>query len=235
VLDALGAILMWLDSGASSQIPSHSFWLAGQQLPLGARDLGLFGGFLLASALVPHTERAYIWLLGLAPLVLDGANSFAADALGVALYADNNILRLATGLLAGACVVPALAVRPFPSLTPWWPTSQAGACLRRARNSTPRPGAGADVGNRGGSQQASLIAIGIAVAAALRADPGAGLTATPADAVVASIIATIGVLGMLATANLLARPMSRRSAWLLALPELAGLALMKQGALALLS
>lgn len=107
-VSSLDRALVWLSSGVCSQNPAHSFWLGGHSLPLCARDLGLFGGFLLALTFAPRTRPTLLWLLGLGPLVLDGANSFATDAFGLALYEPSNPLRLATGALAGICLALAL-------------------------------------------------------------------------------------------------------------------------------
>jgi hypothetical protein len=50
----LDALLVWLDGGLCAQQASHSFWIDGRQLPLCARDLGLFAAFLLAATLAPR-------------------------------------------------------------------------------------------------------------------------------------------------------------------------------------
>ena len=107
-MSSLDAAVVWLDSGVCSQAASHSFWLAGRPLPLCARDLGLFGAFLLALPFVRGPGRPR-WLWGLAPLVLDGLNSLVFDDLGWALYAPSNPLRLATGALAGVSLAMLLA------------------------------------------------------------------------------------------------------------------------------
>ena len=115
----LEAALFWLDGGVCSQNPAHSFWLASQPLPLCARDLGLFGMFLLATlalSFAPRPGWQPWWLLGVLPLVLDGLNSFGSDAFGVALYAPDNALRLASGCLAGMSLAMLLA--PLTPRTP---------------------------------------------------------------------------------------------------------------------
>ena len=185
VVSSLDRLLLWLDSGVCSQIPSHSFWLAGHPLPLCARDLGLFGAFLLTLPFTPRS-RPLSWLWALAPLILDGANSFAFETLNLSLYEPSNIVRLATGALAGACLALVLG----PSLS------------RR------------------------LVSVGIsALAVLLLASPGLAL----------GLLGTAGVLSLIATANLLARPsLQRRLAWALTLPELALLSVAKYGLLAVL-
>ena len=113
-VSSLDTLLIWLNSGVCSQNPAHSFWLEGRPLPLCARDLGLFGGFLLASLL--PVRRQPRWLLALAPLLVDGANSFAYDTISLSLYTPTNTLRLLTGTLAGsalALALPRLGVSPL--------------------------------------------------------------------------------------------------------------------------
>ena len=114
-MSSLDAALVWLDSGVCSQIPSHSFWLAGHQLPLCARDLGLFGAFLLA---LPFARPGgpLAWLLGLLPLLADGANSLAFDILHASLYQPANSVRFATGALAGACLALTIGRRARPAI-----------------------------------------------------------------------------------------------------------------------
>jgi uncharacterized membrane protein len=107
-VSSLDLAVVWLGSGVCSQNPAHSFWIGGRPLPMCARDLGLFGalGLTLPFARGPH-RMSWLWLL--APLLLDGANSFASEALGLGLYEPTNPLRLLTGALAGialALVLP---------------------------------------------------------------------------------------------------------------------------------
>jgi uncharacterized membrane protein len=173
----LDAALIWLNSGVCSQNPAHSFWLEGRPLPLCARELGRFGGFLIASWFARRSSLT--WLLGLLPLAVDGLNSFAFDALGMALYEPNNVLRLVTGLLAGVCLAVLLGRMRC------WPWLVLLGCAE------------------------PWLAVGL--------------------------LGTVGVLALLASANQLTYPLSSRTAWLVALPELAALALVKQSALALVS
>src|SRR5215472_14086329 len=85
-MDTLRALLY----GVSSQRPSHSVFLGGQQLPLEARMGGIFLGFLCAVALVAVLGRLRAsqspggWLaLACWSLValtgLDGLNAFLSD------------------------------------------------------------------------------------------------------------------------------------------------------------
>jgi len=178
-VSSLDALLIWLNSGVCSQNPAHSFWVDGRPLPLCARDLGLFGGFLLASLL--PARRQLWWLLALAPLLIDGANSFTYDTVGLSLYAPTNTLRLLTGMLAGITL------------------SGLIGHVRVTR---------------------AILAL--------------GLVAMVSPYFALALLATAGVLAMLAAANKLARA-NMRLAWALALPELALLATAKQGLLTLLS
>lgn len=108
IVTRLDALLVWLDGAVCSQAPGHSFWLAGQQLPLCARDLGLFGAFLLVLPFVRGAGQLR-WLWGLGPLIIDGANSFVFDELGWAWYTPANGWRLATGIMAGISLAIVLA------------------------------------------------------------------------------------------------------------------------------
>jgi uncharacterized membrane protein len=101
--------------GVSSQRPSHSVFLDGQQLPLEARMGGIFLGFLCALVLLAVFGRLRAsqppagwlalacWTL-IALTALDGLNAFFFDGNLPHLYAPNTALRLLTGLGAGLAV-----------------------------------------------------------------------------------------------------------------------------------
>ena len=197
-VSSLDALLIWLNSGVCSQNPAHSFWIDGRPLPLCARDLGLFGGFLLASLFVGR--RQLWWLLGLAPLLVDGANSFAYDTVGLWIYAPTNLLRLVTGVLGGVGLARVCHSEP-----------QAKNLLVSTR--------------RGRSFALLRMTCGTLPMLVLA-------TLSPYFAL--ALLATAGVLAMLAATNKLMRP-DARLAWALALPELALLATAKQGLLAVLA
>lgn len=105
-----------LDGGICAQLPSHSFYPAGQQLPLCARNTGIYLGFALGflallgagrvrSARLPRLPVA-LTLLGLVGLMaVDGFNSFFLDLGAPHLYQPQNLLRLVTGLGAGVAMV----------------------------------------------------------------------------------------------------------------------------------
>lgn len=98
--------------------PSHSYFMAGEQLPLEARTQGIYAGMLLglgylllrrARATHLPSKPILVVLAGfVASMAFDGLNSTAYDAGLPYLYTPTNFLRLATGLLAGAALAPAL-------------------------------------------------------------------------------------------------------------------------------
>ncbi len=105
--DYLGAVVC-------HRMPSHSFFIAGHQLPVCQRCTGTFGGALTVIlwqwAVWRRRERAFppplIWLLMGAmalPWVADGFNSFTALGKGVGVlgYAPQPWLRLLSGALMG--------------------------------------------------------------------------------------------------------------------------------------
>jgi uncharacterized membrane protein len=104
-----------LDGGICSQIPSHSFYPAGQQLPLCARNTGIYLGFASTVALLGATGRlrgarlppvALLVTLGAAVsfMGIDGFNSFFRDLRLPHLYQPDNLLRLASGLGTGTAM-----------------------------------------------------------------------------------------------------------------------------------
>jgi uncharacterized membrane protein len=96
----------------SAQRPTHSLFLAGQELPLEARMGGVFLGFLLALALLAVLGRMRASRLpqgwpgvacwGLIALTgVDGLNAFLFDGQLPHLYPPSTPARLLTGLGAG--------------------------------------------------------------------------------------------------------------------------------------
>lgn len=95
------------------QIESHSFILAGRQLPLCARCTGTFLGALLGllgqafvlrrrrAAAFPSSPILVILLVFTLSWMVDGANSYLALIGGPNLYEPSNTLRLITGSLNG--------------------------------------------------------------------------------------------------------------------------------------
>ncbi|MCS7060762.1 MAG: DUF2085 domain-containing protein [Anaerolineae bacterium] len=98
------------------RIPDRSFFVAGVQLPLCARDTGMFSAALLGvlSFILVQPKRVnqfparpYVLVLGgfFAAWAFDGLNSYLLLARGeVFLYTPQNWLRLVTGALMGAAL-----------------------------------------------------------------------------------------------------------------------------------
>jgi len=104
--------LRWLDSGICAQLPTHSFYPGGVQLPLCARNTGIYLGFMVTLMTLYAMGRGRVQQLPLRPIivllvcgglamVVDGFNSFFLDLGLPHLYQPHNLLRLGTGLAAG--------------------------------------------------------------------------------------------------------------------------------------
>lgn len=104
-----------LDGGICAQLPTHSFFPGGQQLPLCSRNTGIYLGFasaflvLLAMGRIRSSRLPGVWvavILGLAVLsmAVDGFNSLFLDLRLPHLYQPFNDLRLATGLGTGVAM-----------------------------------------------------------------------------------------------------------------------------------
>ncbi len=182
------AAIFWLDAAVCDQEAAHSFYVAGEQLPLCARSLGFFLGFLLAGLAIaarggPVRAGSMLWFAGLAPMAVDGGNSFLGETVGLALYPETNLLRLVTGLLCG-----------------WSLAKLTQPTLARLLN----------------PHLALVIVAGCALALLLAA-----------PYVFLALAGTLGVLAVVATAVLLARPLQASQAWLLTLPVVAVMALVR--------
>ncbi len=110
-----------LDGGICAQLPTHSFFPAGEQLPLCSRNTGIYTGFactflvLLATGRLRATRFPGRWaaiVLGVAFLFMaeDGFNSLFLDLHLPHLYQPHNLVRLISGLGAGT----AMAAFVFP-------------------------------------------------------------------------------------------------------------------------
>jgi uncharacterized membrane protein len=125
-MDTLRALLY----GVSAQRPSHSLFIAGEQLPLEARMGGIFLGFaggvlfLLFLGRLRATGLPLAWpRLGCTALILltglDGLNAVLADVSRPHLYEPNTVMRLSTGLGAGyglaLLALPAVAASLWPA------------------------------------------------------------------------------------------------------------------------
>jgi len=96
----------WAGDAECHQIAERSFFINGNQMPFCARDVGLFIGMAAASAFVTFVRfkiNPILVLLGLVPIGLDGGVQMFTD------YESNNILRVATGLVAGIVLALLLA------------------------------------------------------------------------------------------------------------------------------
>ncbi|MBV9120598.1 MAG: DUF2085 domain-containing protein [Chloroflexi bacterium] len=169
--------------------------MAGHQLPLCARDLGLFGGLLVATTLLAWIRELRwrpIWLLGPLLMMGDGLNSLG----GGPLYQPNNGFRLASGLIAGiSLVMLLLPLIPMP----------------RARG--PLAGVTLTLG--------LLALVGLFISPLL-SGLSVGLAGTGGAALIAMFV--VRLMGG-----------SRRLAVVLIAPELVGLAMLKQVAIAVLA
>lgn len=124
LLDRLRA----LDGGICAQAPTHSFFIASQQLPLCSRNTGIYLGFActalvllgsgrLRAALFP--SRGVILALAVAFLFMaeDGLNSFFLDLGLPHPYQPFNPVRLVSGL--GAGVAMAAFILPVANTLIW--------------------------------------------------------------------------------------------------------------------
>jgi uncharacterized membrane protein len=98
--------------GICPQRPGHSLFFGNVQMPIEAREGGIFAGFLLGITYLIALGRGYAWklpplkiqavLIGFIVLMgLDGLNAFAFDLTLPTPYDPNLIMRLGTGLLTG--------------------------------------------------------------------------------------------------------------------------------------
>jgi uncharacterized membrane protein len=117
------AFLHWLGFGLCHQLPARSFVAGGYQLPVCARDTGIYLGFVLSLLVMaaldrgrrrselPHPAVLAIGGAFVALMAWDGVTSYAG------LRATTNDLRLITGLLAGWALP--LAVSPLVNSSLW--------------------------------------------------------------------------------------------------------------------
>lgn len=104
-----------LDGGICAQLPTHSFFPAGDQLPLCARCTGIYLGFACTLLVLRAAGRgrvmrlpgwavALVLALAVVAMGVDGFNSFFRDLQLPHLYQPHNLLRLGTGLAAGTAM-----------------------------------------------------------------------------------------------------------------------------------
>jgi len=119
----LEVALHWLGFGLCHQLPARSFFAGGYQLPVCARDTGIYLGFVVALVVAALLDRGRrrtgispAWLLGLgfaafAWLGWDGVTSY------LGLRTTTNLLRLATGTGTGFAI--ALIIVPLLNTQLW--------------------------------------------------------------------------------------------------------------------
>lgn len=102
----LNKIINFIGYGVCHQLPERSFHYGGVQLPICARDTGIYFGFLLSFIYLSLTHKkrensmARPWILilaglGIAVMAFDGLSSY------LGFRETNNSIRLITGLLTG--------------------------------------------------------------------------------------------------------------------------------------
>lgn len=120
-LDALGF-------GVCHQIPSHSYFVDGHQLPLCARCTGIYLGVSASLVLLvllrgrasrlPATHMLAILGVFFSAMVVDGVNS-TLETFSSNIYPATNLLRILTGSLSGITV--AFMFYPMFNLSIWRP------------------------------------------------------------------------------------------------------------------
>lgn len=90
--------IYWLGDTECHQLANRSYFLNGNQMPFCARDVGLFLGLVLGFGLATFVRwkiHPVLVLVGLVPIAIDGGLQLVSS------YESTNLLRLATGTLAG--------------------------------------------------------------------------------------------------------------------------------------
>lgn len=117
------AVMHWIGFGLCHQLPARSFIAGGHQLPVCARDTGIYIGFVVSLLVIAALERGRrrtgmppAWLLGVGAALIvamawDGITSYAG------LRETTNFLRLATGTGTGFSL--ALVVAPILNQQLW--------------------------------------------------------------------------------------------------------------------
>lgn len=109
--------LLWSMGGVCNLRPSHSYFAGDVQLPLEARMIGIYGGFMVTLFLLltlgrwgtrrlggPLTIGLLVVMFG--SMAFDGVNSTLMEMKLPYLYTTTNPIRLATGLLSGIALAP---------------------------------------------------------------------------------------------------------------------------------
>jgi len=96
----------WIGDAECHQLANRSLFINDNQMPFCARDVGLFVGLAAASGVgtfVRYKINPLFVLAGLVPIGVDGGLQLVTE------YESNNLLRIATGLLAGVVLALLLA------------------------------------------------------------------------------------------------------------------------------
>jgi len=129
------AFLHWLGYGLCHQLPARSFFGGGHQLPVCARDTGIYFGFVISMVLLAAIDRGRHrselprrWVLAIGAALIgflawDGVTEYAG------LRATDNALRLITGLGLGFALT--LVVMPL-LRSQLWRRSEPGRVLERS-------------------------------------------------------------------------------------------------------
>lgn len=124
----LDTAMHWLGYGLCHQLPARSFFAGGHQLPVCARDTGIYLGFLVALLVISLLDRGRHrtgmppgWLIALGVVAIaflgwDGVTSY------LGLRPTTNLLRLVTGTGTGFAI--ALVVTPLLNSQLWRRRSQ---------------------------------------------------------------------------------------------------------------
>ncbi len=108
-LDPFSNLLWNIGYAFCHQLPERSFFYSGFQMPVCARDMGTYLGFLVVflywyllrryhNGSKPDAIVLAFAAVGMLPFFGDGFASY------LGFYSTNNVIRLATGLLMGACM-----------------------------------------------------------------------------------------------------------------------------------
>ena len=105
-IDPLPHAIYWLGDAECHQLSNRSYFLNGNQMPFCARDAGLFLGLALGfgfATFVRWKIHPVLVLVGLVPIAIDGGLQLVSS------HESTNLLRLATGTLAGLVLALLLA------------------------------------------------------------------------------------------------------------------------------
>jgi uncharacterized membrane protein len=121
--DMFDWVMHWVGFGLCHQLPARSFIAGGHQVPVCARDTGVYVGFMISLALIAALDRGRrrtaappVWLIAvglglIAAMLWDGFTSYAG------LRETTNLLRLATGTGVGFAL--ALVIAPILNAQLW--------------------------------------------------------------------------------------------------------------------